>query len=99
MSRPQGTSREEKVGLKSEKDRIELLRVKIVETQKISERTQKRIRELMREEVRILTTNKVKLDKLQKETQEKIRIRTEKRLEELRLEFLRKEKEEDSLPS
>ncbi len=73
--------------------------MKIAETQKIRGRTEKRIRELRCEEVRILTRNRIKLDKFHLETQERMRTRTEKRIAELRVDFLRKEEKEDSLPS
>ncbi len=99
MSTPQETEKEKKLRLKKEEALQKLLRVKIAETQKTRERTEKRIHELRCEEVRILTRNKVKLDKLHLETQERIRTRTEKRIAELRVDFLRKEEEEDSLPS
>jgi hypothetical protein len=75
MSTPQETEKEKKLRLKKEEALQKLLRVKIAETQKIRERTEKRIRELRCEEVRILTRNKVKLDKLHLETQERIRAR------------------------
>ena len=76
MSTPQETEKEKKLRLKKEKALQKLLRVKIAETQKIRERTEKRIHELRCEEVRILTRNKVKLDKLHLETQERTRTRT-----------------------
>ena len=89
-----------------EEDRDCFERIQAAEQQKTRQRLQADIRqetnqrqEAARKQKRIVKERhrRLLLDTVQKEERNKIRLRTEERLAQLRLEFLKKEEEEDSI--
>ncbi len=78
----------------SEANRVCLQRIQAAEQQKIKQRQEAAIRQ---KKVAKERKRKFLLDKVQKEERHKISLRTDERLAQLRLEFLKKEEEEDSI--